>query len=156
MMELVQKTRLHRAVWYASRLRAMHPAEIGLRTRRELSARLDAAARRLAPPLWRRAWYPSGSRLHTSPSLDRPLGFLEAERTALLARERPDSVAAIVEHGKRLLSGRTALLGYPEVTLWTPPTGRTIRSPASRGRTDTASCWTTGGRSTATPSGSGS
>jgi hypothetical protein len=100
----------------------MGPSEIPLRARRELAARLDDAAYRRARMLWRRVWYPSDARLFiTEPLLDRPLGFLNAERATLLTGARPDEAAAIVFRAEGVLAGRVRLLGYPEVTLGDPP-----------------------------------
>jgi hypothetical protein len=119
--------------WHLERLQAMDAAEVALRTRRALAARVDAAAWHAARPLWRRAWLPGDGRLLvTRPLLDRPLGVLDAGRAALLAQQYPDAAAAIVGAAERVLTGRVRVLGYPAVTLPDPPdwsrdpfTGRT-------------------------------
>ena len=107
--------------WYASRLRAMGPAEVALRAQRELGARLDDAAWRRARFLWRRTWEPPAASLLTcEPLLERPLGCLDAERASLLGRSLPTATEAIVARAERALAGRVSLLGYPEVTLEEP------------------------------------
>ena len=117
--------------WYAARLRAMGPAEVAMRARRALDARLDDATWTYARPLWRRRWS-TPALAHIEPDLTRPLGFLDAAHARAALRVRPELAAQVAALADELVAGRRRLLGYPLLELaepidWTrdPLTGRT-------------------------------
>jgi hypothetical protein len=109
----------------------MGPAEVAMRARRAIDARVDDATWTYARPLWRRRWSPP-KLAHIAPDLTRPHGFLDDANAGAAQRVRPELAAQVQARADDLLAGRRQLLGYPPVDLaspvdWTrdPQTGRT-------------------------------
>ena len=112
---------MSRLGWYARRLRAMSPAEIGWRAvaaGRAATAglrRQPSDARLLAPgvPDWSTAL--AGFRA----GADRPV-LLDRERAAEIMIADPAGAAAVVAAADRIVAGRVQYFGYPEVELDRP------------------------------------
>lgn len=110
----------NRVAWYGRRLRAMEPAEIISRARRELPRQLDVLTWRAAPTRWRRRWQPPLDQIVKASPATTPLGFLTLERALELRMRVPAGPPAIVEAAERAMSGRFGFFGYPEVQLERP------------------------------------
>jgi hypothetical protein len=76
----------------------------------------------VAPGLWRRRWEPASARIRSAAAIESaPLGFLDAERSALAAATAPESVPRLIQRTEAALDGRAQFLGYHEVHLGDPP-----------------------------------
>ncbi|MEZ5099325.1 MAG: alginate lyase family protein [Thermoleophilia bacterium] len=106
--------------WKLRRLAAMSPGEVAARVGREARHGLDDAVHDRARPLWERRWSPPPARLLAGPAPDRPLGFLVAERAALVSERDPAAAGSLVALAERVLAGRIRYFGYPELELARP------------------------------------
>ena len=125
--------------WYTRRLRAMSPAEIAGRSRRELRHSVDAASYHVAPWAWRARWEPEVETLLAGALLESPKGFLRPERALGLRQRFPaEANDLLLARAEALVEGRVRFFGYPEVIVsdWTkntdPHSGRSW--PAKHGK----------------------
>ena len=105
--------------WYKRRLQAMPAGEMRSRVGRTARHRWDDLSWRLSANLWQGAWCPPTDFVtESAPAV--PLGFLTADRGALLRDTAPEEAAGLVAAADAAIAGRIRFFGYPEVQLPTP------------------------------------
>ncbi|MGQ9409782.1 alginate lyase family protein [Mycolicibacterium gilvum] len=107
---------MSKLAWYAGRIAAMSPGEIGWRVRQTLSGAVPIARRyrvrrgaRLVPNIsnWEGA-------LEDYRRNDSRVTLLDRSHADAVATEQPDHAAAVISAAQRILAGRFQYFGYPE------------------------------------------
>ena len=96
----------------------MDGREVGIRALRQVATRADATAWNIARPLWRRR---TERVAIAGAPVARPLGFLDPERAALVARTTPQATSALFAKAETVIGDRVRFFGYDEVQLEAPP-----------------------------------